>query len=103
MKHVFECDIVGESNDEVGDTLLAGMMGIALPPTKDRKLPDDFTLEIPDRDLMLGTFSDGQNLWAKYEAICAGMVERGYKWIKWRDEERHCYMLRFRRVSKQPH
>jgi hypothetical protein len=101
VKHVFECGIVGESNDEVGDTLLAGMMDIVLPPTVNKRLPDDFTLELRDSDFLRGGALEMMALRAKYETLCEGMVERGYEWMRWRDEEKFCEVLRFRRV-RQP-
>lgn len=99
MKHVFECGIVGESNDEVGDTFLAGMMEIALPQTEGRKLPDDFTLEIHDHDMMRGGMAGLSEMRARYDALCAGMIERGYEWMRWRDEDKFCDCLRFRRLA----
>lgn len=95
MKHVFECGIVGESNDEVGDTFLAGMMDIALPPTRDRKLPDDFTIEVPEREIMRDPM-----LIEKYEALCRGMIDRGYEVFRWHEMDKFCTCIRFRREKK---
>lgn len=92
MKHVFECGIVGESNNEVGDTFLAGMMDIALPKTRAGSLPDDFTLEVPERDIMRDP-----SILDKYHALRAGMIERGYDVIQWRDMDKWCDCIRFRR------
>lgn len=100
MKQVFECGIVGESNDEVGDTFLAGMMGIALPPTVNRKLPDDFTLELQQYDLVRGTPADGQGILDAYETLKRGMIERGYECIEWPDMDKWCHCYRFRRVKR---
>jgi hypothetical protein len=101
MKQVFECGIVAESNDEVGDTFMAGMLGIALPPTKNKRLPDDFTLELQQYDLVRGrSLQDGQDLIDAYETLKRGMIERGYECIQWTDHDRWCYCYRFRRVKK---
>src|SRR5690242_10479988 len=100
MKHVFECDIVGESNDEVGDTFLASTMGITLPPTRDRRLPDDFTIEVPDRDyIRAGSIETGESLRSKYDSLCQGMIERGYTVYRWREEDKFCECIRFRRMK----
>jgi hypothetical protein len=97
MKQVFECGITGTSNDEVGDCFLARLADIPMPETHGRKLPDDFTIEVTDRDMMRGGVAHMETMRARYAALCEGMVERGYEVLRWRDFDKWCECIRFRR------
>lgn len=100
MKQVFECGIVGESNDEVGDTLMAGMMGLTLPPTVNKKLPDDFTLELRDSTLMAArSIIEGERILAAYGTLKNGLIDRGFECLEWRDIDKWCHCFRFRRIK----
>lgn len=92
MKQVFECGIVGESNDEVGDCFLGRLAEIRMPDTTSGRLPNDFTIGIPERDLML-------NGPERYAELCQAMIARGYETLQWRDIDKWCECIRFRRIN----
>lgn len=62
-------------------------------------MPDDFTIEIDDRDVMMMDHSDHRRFSQSWEAARAELIRRGYEVMEWKCEATRKYKARCRKTS----